>query len=97
MARSLQTIEKILDTIYYVKRDYSCGFFSMGKIMLGKKIKLELISPPLEASPGAQTKLKQALEQEYNVIKFGKSSRVKVPVVLIGARVKVMEVENGSK
>jgi len=85
-----RTLEQISNRIYYVKKGYSTGRFVLGKAARGTKICLELITPSDEDESGPRRlSVKEALKKEYNVKDTVNSSVVQVPMVLIGARVKV--------
>jgi len=85
-----RTLQQISNRIYYVKRGWSAGTFYVGLEARGRKVKIELITPPpQEEESNARLTLKEVLKKEYNVIKSSKGSKVQVPLVLLGARVKV--------
>jgi len=87
-----RTLEDISKRIYYVKRGFTTGIFTVGIAALGFKVMLELITPPPEdesAGRNLRFTIEEALKKEYNVTHHGGSSKIQVPLVLLGARVKI--------
>ena len=90
--RGRRTLAQIANRIYYVKRGSTTGRFNVGIAALGFKVVLELITPPPEdesAGRNLRFTIEEALKKEYNVTHHGGSSKIQVPLVLLGARVKI--------
>jgi len=91
MARPKQTEEEILNKIFYVK-DVGCttGRFTIGRVMEGKEVKLKLISSPPFEAPRHMVSQEEALNKVYKV---GRNGRILTPMILIGARVKIIVIK----
>ena len=84
--RLIQVVKKW----YLVKGYGSGGKFSVGKVLVGKKVKLELVRPPIETA--RRISLEEALNRDYRVLKQARSGYVNTPFCLIGAVVRIKAV-----
>ena len=85
------SLKQMENKIYIVKMAYSAtGRINLGIAALGKKVMVELITPPTEEfdiSP--QFTMEEALKKEYNVINNNNSCSIQFPLILLGARIKI--------
>ena len=85
-----QTIKQIENRIYIVKKGSTTGRFSVGKMALGRKAKIELISCGSEdESSNMRLTMEEALKKTYKVIPMGPGACVQVPLIFLGSRVKI--------
>ena len=76
--------------IYLIKaKSNNAGWTILKKEWLGRKVKLNMISPPLEERRKGCMTLEKALKKEYRIVKMGCGAGIQTPSVLIGARVEI--------
>ena len=84
------SLKQMENKIYIVKMAYSTGRINLGIAALGKKVMVELITPPTEEFDiRPQFTMEEALKKEYNVINNNNSCIIQFPLVLLGARIKI--------
>ena len=91
MSKSL-TERQIKFKIYWVRRYGSGGRIGISKTILGKKVKVEIVSAPTEPKKWSHFSLKEALEKKYLVTSSGHGAYANLPIILIGARVRIKEI-----
>jgi len=91
MSKSL-TERQIKFKIYWVRRYGSGGRIGISKTILGKKIKVEIVTAPDEPTDGSRISLKESLKKEYLVTSSGNGAYANLPIILIGARIKIKEI-----
>ena len=91
MSKSL-TERQIKFKVYWVRRYGSGGRIGISKTILGKRIKVEIVTAPSEPKKWIHISLKDSLKKEYLVTRSGHGAYANLPIILIGARVRIKEI-----